>query len=221
MRNMKTSTIVSLQQPESAVVYTATVLSVSGNECQIDLSGTEYTARIVFSCLVSPIKDDTVLCVLSSDGQYYVTAVAEREGSQSITVSFPQDVTMQTPSGSMKFLSSESVTIAASESLNCLSDQVTHHSNTAFVNYDQATASGSELKASFSAIQVFSDLISTFSKQMLQKFKTYIRQSEQNDQVKAGNMTRQIKGLYTMDSELTVMISKKDTKIDAERIHLG
>ena len=218
---MKTSTIFSLQQPESAVVYTARVLSVSGNECRIDLSGTQCGARIVFSCMVRPIENDIVLCVLSSDGQYYVTAVAEREGDQSMTVSFPQDVTMQTPSGSMKFLSSDSVTIAASENLNCVSDQVTHKSHAAFVKYDQLTASGSEVKASFKSIQVFSDLITTLSKQMLQKFKTYIRQSEQNDQVKAANMTRQVKGLYTMDSEHTVMVSKKDTKIDGERIHLG
>ena len=221
MNTMKTSTIVSLQQPESAVVYTARVLSVSGNQCCIDISGTEYKARIVFSCLVRPVENDTVLCVLSSEGQYYVTAVAEREDSQSMTVSFPENVTVQTLEGSMQFLSSESVTIAASENLNCVSDQVNHQSNTAFVKYDRTTASGSELKASFSAIQVFSDLIYTLSKQMLQRFNSYIRRTEQSDQVKSGNMTRHVKGLYTMDSEHTVLVSKKDTKIDGERIHLG
>ena len=207
MNLMKTSPVFSLKQPQDAVVYTARVLSVSANDCQIDLAGTEYRARIVFSCLVRPIENDIVLCVLSTEGQYYVTAVAERHASQSMTISFPEDVTMQTAAGSMKFLSSDSLTLAASDSLNCVSQQVTHHSSSACVKYDQVVASGSDLKSSFSRMQIISDLVSTFSKQMLQKFRTYIRQSEQSDQVKAGNMTRQAKGLYTMDSEHTIMVS--------------
>jgi hypothetical protein len=221
INTMKSSKIVPIQQPETAVVYTARILSVSDQDCVIDLSGARYPARIVFSCLVRPIANDLVLCALSSSGDYYVTAVAERGASQSMTVSFPDDVTVQSPSGSMQFLSSESVTIAASENFNCVSDQALHKSNAAVVNYDRLTASGTDLQSSFASIRIFSEFINTMSKQMLQKFKSYIRHSEQGDQVKAGNMTRQVKGLYSMDSEHTILVSKKDTKIDGERIHMG
>lgn len=218
---MKSSTLIKLKQPETAVVYTARVLSVSDKYCQIDLSGTQYSAQIVFSCLVKPIKDDMVLCVLSADGDYYVTAVVEREASQAMTVSFPEDVTMQSASGSMKFMSSDSITMAASKNFNCLSDEALHKSNTAVVNYDRLTASGSDLQSSYSSMRIFSNFIHTMSRQMLQKFKNYIRHTEESDQTKAGNMTRQVKGLYSMDSEHTILVSKKDTKIDGERIHMG
>jgi len=218
---MKPSKIVQLQQPESATVYTATVLSISDNCCVIDLSGTHYTAQVIFSCLVKPVKNDIVMCVQSVTGDYFVTGIVEREASQSMTVSFPENVTMQSVSGSMSFLSPDSITMAASKSFNCISDKALHKSNTAVVNYDQLTASGTDLQSSYSSIRIFSDLITTISKQVLQKFKNYIRQTEQSDQTKAGNMTRQVKGLYSMDSQHTILISKKDTKIDGEHIHMG
>lgn len=218
---MKSSKIVPLQQPESAVVYTATVLSVSNNYCEIDLAGTHYPAKVVFSCLVQPVKNDIVMCVLSAIGDYYVTGIVEREASQSMTVSFPEDVTVQSLTGSMSFLSSDSVTMSATNNFNCISGQVLHKSNTAVVNYDRLTASGTDLQSSYSSIRIFSDLITTISKQVLQKFVNYIRHTEQNDQTKAGNMTRQVKGLYSMDSQHTILVSKKDTKIDGEHIHMG
>ncbi|MCK5003396.1 MAG: DUF3540 domain-containing protein [Gammaproteobacteria bacterium] len=218
---MKSTKIVPLQQPESAVVYTATVISVSNKHCVIELSGTHYTAQIIFSCLVQPIKNDVVMCVLSATGDYYITGVVEREASQSMTVSFPEDVTMQSLTGSMSFLSSDSVTVAASKNINCISDQALHKSNRAVVNYDQLTASGTDLQSSFSSVRLISDFINTMSKQVLQKFKNYVRHTEESDQTKAGNMTRQVKGLYSMDSQHTILISKKDTKIDGERIHMG
>lgn len=218
---MKSSTSIRLQLPETAVVYTARVLSVSEKYCEIDLSGTRYSARVVFSCLVRPIKNDIVLCVLSAEGDYFITAVMEREASQSMTVAFPQDVTVQAPSGSMKFMSSDSITMAAAKSFNCVSDEALHKSNAAVVNYDRLTASGSDLQSSFSSMHIFSNFITTLSKQVLQKFKNYIRHTEQNDHTKAGNMTRQVKGLYTMDSENTILVSRKETKIDGEHIHMG
>ncbi len=217
----KPSKIIPLQEPETAVSYTARVISVSDRDCVVDLSGTPCPARIAFSCLVRPLENDLVLCTLASSGDYYVTAVAEREGAQSAIVSFPGDVSVQSPAGSMNFLSAESVTVSARQSFNCVSDEALHKSNSAVVNYDRLTASGSELQSSFATIRSFSEMIHTMSKQVLQKFKNYIRHSEANDQVRAGNMSRQVKGLYSMDSEHTILVSKKDTKIDGERIHMG
>lgn len=218
---MKSSTLLKIQQPEAAVVYTARVLSVSDKVCEIDLSGTQFSAQVVFSCLVKPIVNDSVLCVFSSDGKYYITAVVERESSQSMTVSFPEDVTLQSPSGSMNFMSSESITMAASKKFNCISDEALHKSKSGVVNYDQLTASGSDLQSSYSSMHIFSNFIHTLSRQVLQKFKNYIRHTEESDQTKAGNMTRQVKGLYSMDSEHTILVSRKETKIDGQHIHMG
>jgi uncharacterized protein involved in type VI secretion and phage assembly len=48
-----------------------------------------------------------------------------------------------------------------------------------------------------------------------------IRHTESADQIKAGQMSHTVEDLYSMDSKYTIMVSKKDTKIDGEHIHIG
>ena len=59
------------------------------------------------------------------------------------------------------------------------------------------------------------------ARQVIEKFKSYVRGTEDYDQVNAGQMMRKAKGLYSMDSEQTIMVSRKHTKIDGERIFMG
>lgn len=219
---MKSSNVIPIQQHNRAVVHIAKVLSVADSKyCQIELSGSIYKAQVVFSCLVKPVIEDVVMCVLSESGDYYITSIIERLADQSITLSSPSDMTIQSLSGSINLCTTESVTIAASESINCISENTLHKSKNAVINFDDLTASGSAIQVSYSIIRVFSDMINIISKQVLQKFKNYIRQSEEMDQVKAGNMTRKVDGLYSMSSENAIILSEKDIKIDAEHIHMG
>jgi hypothetical protein len=218
---MKPSKVIALQQPVSAFVYTATVISGSSNKWVIDLSGRHCLATVCFSCMVQPRKNDVVMCVVSEAGDYFITGIIERETDHSMLVAFPGDVTMQTDTGSINIVASKSVTMAASDSINCLSDQVLHKSNSAIVNYDNLTASGSSAKIGITSIHIMSELINTIARQVLQKFKTYIRHSEESDHIKTQSMSRQATGVYTLDSQYTIMQSKKDTKIDGEHIHMG
>lgn len=219
---MKPSKVVPIQQHDSAVVYTAKVISVADSKnCQIELSGSICEARVVFSCLVMPVVDDIVMCVISESGDIYITGIIERLADQSMTLLSPSDMNVQSQSGSISFSTNESVTIAASESINCISKKSLHKSKNAVVNFDQLTASGSTVQVSYSIIRVFSDIVSSISNQVLQKFKNYVRQSEEMDQVKAVNMTRKVDGLYSMSSENAIILSEKDIKIDAEHIHMG
>lgn len=82
-------------------------------------------------------------------------------------------------------------------------------------------ARGNCLQADFKTVWVISQMVNTLAKQVISKFKNYIRRTEDYDQVKSGQMTRQVDGLYSLDSKHTVLVSKKDTKIDGERIHMG
>ncbi len=219
---MKTSNVVSIPQPHHAVVYIATVRSVVNNtRCEIDLSGIRCQAQVTFSCLVKPVNEDIVMCVLSEAGDYYITGIVERKNDQSMALCFPDNVSMQSQSGSINLNSSKSVNIVAPENFNCLAKNALHKSETAVMKYDHLTASGGTIQASFSTLRVFSELINTISKQALHKVKNYMRHTEESDAVKSGNMTRASQGLYSMNSQHTIMLSKKDTKIDGEHIHMG
>ena len=118
-------------------------------------------------------------------------------------------------------LSSDSITVVATDKLNCFSDQTIHKSREAIVDYGNLTAKGSNLNASFKQVSLISNIINTIAKQVIAKAQNYIRHTEDYDQIKAGKMARNVSGLYSMNTKYTVMVSKKDTKIDGERIHMG
>jgi hypothetical protein len=187
----------------------------------IDVAGVPHEAMVAFSCLVRPETNDIVMCSRHGSGIYYILGILERPDSNSMTLDFAGDTKLQIRSGSLSMFSNDSVSLMAANKINCISDRVIHKSREAIVDYNDVTAQGKNLQASFANIRIFSQLMSTMAKQVIDRFKSYIRHSEDFDQVKTAQMTREVAGLYSMDSRHTIMVSKKDTKIDGERIHMG
>jgi hypothetical protein len=210
-----------ITEPETSAIYNAKVSSVTDDSIVVDIAGIPYRAAIAFSCLVRPEPADVVMCAKDESGIYYILGVLARPGEQSMMIDLSADTTVRTRKGSLSVISGTSLNLFAGRKINCVSDQVIHKSREAMFDYEDVTAHGKNLNASFASISVLSDLMSSMARQVIDRFKSYIRHSEEFDQVKAGQMTREVKGMYSMDSRYTIMVSKKDTKIDGERIHMG
>jgi len=217
----KQSSVIPLREQAPMPVENARVISVAEKEVAIRLTGATQTARVAFSCLIKPELGDLVLCTKSETGANFILGIIERPGEQNMTLAFPADATILAENGNLSALSQKSVTLAAADKLNCFSDQVIHKSRDAVVDYDEVVARGTTLQATFSTVRLISQMVNILAKQVIDKFKNYIRHTEDYDQVKAGQMTRKADGLYSVDSKNTVLVSKKDTKIDGERIHMG
>jgi len=217
----KQSSVIPLREQAPMPVENARVISVAEKEVAIRLTGATQTARVAFSCLIKPELGDLVLCTKSETGANFILGIIERPGEQNMTLDFPADATILAENGNLSALSQKSVTLAAADKLNCFSDQVIHKSRDAVVDYDEVVARGTTLQATFSTVRLISQMVNILAKQVIDKFKNYIRHTEDYDQVKAGQMTRKADGLYSVDSKNTVLVSKKDTKIDGERIHMG
>ena len=190
------------------------------NDVVIQIDGRQETAKVSFSCLVQPEINDSVLIARDAVGQFFVLSILEREGSQDLTMAFQGSAKLQSMQGSVDIFSAESISMTSS-SIHTVSEESVYRSKKTYVDSDQLTANGKTAQVNYSNIRVLSDMINTIAKQAIQKFQGYIRHTDKADQVKAGQMTRDVEGLYSMDSNHTIMLSKKDTKIDAERIHMG
>jgi hypothetical protein len=207
--------------PQAITLQHARVVSVSGKHVLIDtLLGPVEEARVAFSCLVQPMPDDLVLCSKSESGDYYILNILERSNTQNMTLAFSGDTTLHS-GGELTAVSCKSISMIAAENMNCISKQVVHKSNNAVIDYAECTAKGNALQVSFNTIKTISQLMTDIVNQYIGKMKSYIRHTESYDQIKAGQMSRKADGVYTMDSSYTIMVSKKDTKIDGERIHMG
>ena len=208
-------------EPAVSSVQNGRIVSLSGGRALIDIRGIIEEAQVAFSCLVQPLSGDLVICTKTETGMHYILGIVERPGKQNMTISFPADAALLAEDGSLGVVSGKSVTLAAGEKLNCFSDQVIHKSREAAVNYEELTAKGTNLQASYKTVSLISRLVTTIAGQCVQRMKNFIRQTKGSDQVTAGQMTRNAEGLFSLDSKHTVLVSKKDTKIDGERIHMG
>ena len=212
--------IVPIHSHNESVVQTGCVSAVMSDEITVTVAGERIKANKAFSCIVEPEPGDMVMCCKNESGMYYILAILARKDSQKMALSFPDDAHIQTNHGSLKITSRDAVTMA-SENLNCISKRAIHKSGEAIVSYDNITANGNELQASFKTVRLISNLINTMARQVIDSFKGYIRSTEDNDMVKAGQLTRKSDGLYSVDSKYTIMNSKKSTKIDGEKILMG
>ncbi len=209
----------------SAEMYTALryghVLSFFDNEVGVMIGDDLCSCKVAFSCLVKPQAGDYVACLNNPDGRYYLIAILERAESKNMTVEFPSDATFSAGSGSINLVAGESVGISSIKNVNVLTDTCSVKNRQTFANLESVTVSGKNVNAAFNTVQFISKTITTMAGQLLQKVKDYIRHSECSDHVKSAQMVRKIDGLFSLDSTHTVMISRKDTKIDGERIHMG
>ena len=219
--NTNESNVISLRKQAPMPVENARVISVDPKEVVIKLDGVNQVAQLAFSCLITPEPGDLVLCTTSETGAIFILGIIERPGKQHMTLAFPADATLLAENGSLNTRAAKSVTLAAADKLSCFSDKAIHKSRDAVVDYDEVVARGTTLQASFATVRLISQMMNTLAKQVIAKCKNYIRHTEEYDQAKAGQMTRKADGLYSVDSKNTVMVSKKDTKIDGERIHMG
>ncbi len=214
------SKIIPISSENESTIENGVVTSVSDNSIKILFSGDIINAKKAFSCIIDPEAGDTVLCCKNNCGTTYILAIIERQKNNKMKLSFPSDATFKSVDGNLNFFSNKSLNMAA-ENLNSFSKKTIHKSNNAYISFDEIVANGNEIQASYKTVRLVANLINTMARQVIDKFKGYIRHTEDNDQVHAGQLTRRTDGLFSMDSRNTVMISKKETKIDGEKIYMA
>ncbi|MCP3927721.1 MAG: DUF3540 domain-containing protein [Bacteroidetes bacterium] len=212
--------VIPIYNSNESAIQTGSVISVNADEISINITGDIKIAKKAFSCFIDIEPDDIIICTENNDGIIYILGIIERPEAQTINMAFPSDTNIRTKQGSLNVNSPDSVTIV-SKNVNCFSKRVIHKSREAIIAYNNTTAKGNDLQATFKTVRLISNLMNTMAKQVINKFKGYIRNTEENDMVKAGMMNRKAEGLYSVDSKHTILNSKKSTKIDGEKILMG
>lgn len=196
------------------------IISIQSDGFRVEISGQTVKAEKAFSCFIEPLPQDRVICSKDESGQVYILGIIERKQTRNVVLTYPSNTDMVCEDGHLNLRSDKSLSLA-SQDLSFFSKKAVHKARTALISFDETTATGEKFQAGFKTVKFISNLIHTMAHQVIQSFQGYVRNTEDNDQVKAGQMIRQSGGMYTMDSQYTIMVSKKDTKIDGERIHMG
>lgn len=197
----------------------AVVVSTDSDVFLLNINDAIESAYKAFSCLILPIAGDKVALFQDQNGELWITAILARSNNQGSSLSLPENCKLTCP---------DDLTLMSANKLILMSDEIIQmsHKNVQkseqlTVDFSKAVVKGEKLASYISHINQVSDFISQTSKSMMQKFFSYVRKTDQADQVQAGQMGRKVDGLYSMNSKHTVMLSQKDTKIDGEHIHMG
>jgi hypothetical protein len=217
--NFQTARITTKQNTVTSF-RTARLLTESDGHYELDDQGYLFAAIVAFSCIIKPEPGDLVLYAETDSEHRIIVSIVHREGDQAMALEFPANASFRSKAGSINFTSGKSISMT-SPKLSTFSESQVQRADELFLQVREMHAHGEKLNANFENIVILSKFISTMARQVINKFITYLRHSEKFDQVKSANMTRSAKGLYALNSKQTVMLSEKDTKIDAERIHIG
>lgn len=197
--------------------YQAVVVSAESGLWRIEINGRTLKAKQAFSCLVEPQAGDTVL--VSGAGQaLYILAILERDtGTMRLSLAEETDIC---GAQNLSLTSTESLTLC-SDRLTQLSTQQVIKSAEIIGQFDTGLVSGERMTVRIGRLQLITDWLQSMAKQAVQQFQNYTRRTEEMDKVETGNMAHSSRGLYSMNSKHTIMVSEKDTRIDGEHIHMG
>lgn len=208
------NTVRHLQQPEAAFSQEdGRVQTVTKDITLVQTSRGIEPVRRAVSCLVNPVQGDLVLISRIGPGHAYITAVLERESAKQTetTLAFEGDVTLSSP-GAIQLasdsahlvnrhfkLSSQKVSLATGE-LEAVSEKASLHT---------------------SQIRLFSKAIDVVAERMTRHLKSLISIVKGAEVRQADTLTEEVKDVHLQRDRQTVMNTRKDLQMNAERIHMG
>lgn len=210
--------VIAIMPPEQTSL-TAKVKGLRGEYFELEHEGKLIIARKAFSCLLEPIVEDTILYIFDENQQAYIMAILHRNNEGEAQLNVPPKTMINCPD--QLTIRSGEKTSFISNSIQNLTKKFNVHTESAAINFKSTVVKGDKLHSHVHVMNMVGDLLNTMVRQGVQKFSSYVRKTEQVDQIQAGQMARKVEGLYTMNSKNTVMMSQKDTKIDGEHIHMG
>lgn len=201
-------------------VHKALVVGRAEGGYSVSAGGETLFAKTAFSCLVTPAPGDRALCATDDGGECHILAILERPGEQDMTLSFPADARVVSEAGDITIAGGKNVNMVGA-GVNLVSRKAVHKSAEAVIDYGGLVARGEKIDADFKTVRLVAGTLNTLARQVLARAKSYIRSTENADQVGAGQMTRRSQGLMAMDAKHTFIASEKETKIDGEHIFMG
>jgi hypothetical protein len=223
---MKTANIIPIKKKQTqydapfldSFLEKGVVVSIVDHVYMVSMGGTTVKAKRAIGCIIDPVIDDVVLICNLGNSEYYILFVLEKNNNMEPSITFNANLNITTRNITVK--SYNNMTLS-SDNINIISNKNIQKADDAIISFKSLKSTGIEAIVSFKNIRIISNIISTMAKNAIKTFISYIRRSKETDIVESHTMERRSKGLYSLNSEYSIMLSKKDTKIDGEHVHIG
>lgn len=209
------STVTHLQQPEAQFSQDeGRVQGISADSIiMVRTSRGIEPVRKAFSCLVQPLAGDLVLIDRIGSGRAYVTAVLERDsnGETETVLAFDGDVRLSSP-GAIQL---------ASDSAHILNRQFKLSSQKAVLATQELEALSERASLYTNQVRLFSKAVDVVAERLTRHLKSLISVVKGTEVRQAVNLTEQVEEVRLQRDNQTILNTRKDLQMNAERIHMG
>ena len=177
-------------------------------------------ASLAFSCLVVPEPGDKVL-LQSADHQLYILAILERTQECETRLIAEGDVSLASRDGSVDIRAKSKVSMASADGISLTSRDVGIASLNTQLHSQKLALRGEQMESQWREVRTITDAWHLVADTMTEKLKNAFRKVDGTNQQTSHNHLQQVDETLSMRSKHAVITSRKDMKIDGERIHMG
>lgn len=188
------------------------VLARNATECSVALGDGVVSARCAASCLLTPQEGDLALLYRRVNGTYQLLHILERES----------DVPMMIHAeGDLRVSCGGSLQLHGQKAVETASAQVNTVAAECVVNTESLKITSRQTEFAAGGVRVWAQKVDAVVQFLLQKLGRSIRSVETTDQNEAASICHKASELFQVESNYTVLLSDKTTRIDGEQIHMG
>lgn len=212
--------VVHFQRKEDFSLESAFVKGGDDQNFMVENNRGVFSAKKAFSCLVLPETNDKVLISYSAS-EAFIMAVLERN-SREANVVFPGRTKITADQGNILFQSKETIAMESGRSIELLSPELSlSGTSKSSLTTTELNVDSKQINCRSSKIRLFADHVESVVNTVFQSLRNAVRQVEETETLNAGNLLQTVKKILTIHSHNAVITTRKDLKIDGERIHMG
>ncbi len=188
------------------------VLARNAAEFSVALTDGVVSARCAASCLLMPQEGDQALLYRRADGTHLLLHVLERQPGAPATIHAEGDLQVSCD-GSLQLHGKKMVETTAA--------QVKTLATECEVNAESVKITARHTEVAVGSLRVWAQKAEAVVQFLLQKLGRSVRSVETTDQNEAARICHKASELFQVESNYTVLLSDKTTRIDGEQIHMG
>ena len=177
-------------------------------------------ASLAFSCLVVPEAGDKVL-LQRVDNQLFILAILERTQQCETRLVAQGDVSLSSTDGSVGIRASQDVSLSSAGRLSVVGKDIDVASLSTLIHSQKLDLKGDRLTSQWREINTIAEAIHLIAGTLTERFKNAFRKVDGTSHQASRNQLQQVDETLSIRSKHAAITSRKDMKIDGERIHMG
>jgi hypothetical protein len=195
---MNCTSLPQLMEQQNLSLQAGSVKLITGQTYWVEVSKDLHQASKAFGCVVEPQVGDTILLCVDAGDRQYILSILSRETEYPAEMVFNKGLSITAPERELRIDAQQAV-----------------------VNIDQVMITGSALHSKWDKIKTVANSIESSADRWIQKLIRSYRFVEEFEESKIGRLRYLVKGLCSITSKKTAIISEESVKIDGSKIMLG